>query len=288
MLAVIRKAARYSALLSVVSVGMLIFALLAGCGIFDKSAVVLGPKREFVVYKEAIVDATQCDSLEIDGDNANLVFHVWKNESVKFEIAMKMRGYASEEDMKKRIVNEYNTTFKKDKSAVVFDFRKGGRTEKPYDARIDADIYVPKEFKSLLVHVNNGEIKLIDEFTCSLSIWGEMMNAILYSYNGKINFSCDSGSLRVNNGLIKAGSSVKFNFGSININGSFEPYGRSTIETGTGNIVLQVPKDEPVNAECIGYVKQNAFTQADAFTQTEGISEIALKSGMGDIIINAR
>ncbi len=268
--------------LLVLSFGILITAFLTGCGIFDKSAVVLGPKREYAVYRQEIVDAMQSDSLEIDGDNANLVFHVWKNDCVKFEISMKLRGYTSEDDMKQRIVNEYNAAFRKDKSAVVFDFHHGGRTEKPYDARIDADIYVPEKFNSLMIHINNGEIKLIDEFTCSLSIWGEMMNAILNSYEGRISFSCDSGSLRVNNGLIKAGSSVKFNFGSINISGSFEPNGRSTIETGTGNIVLQIPKDEPVDAECIGYVKENAFTYID------GISEIALKSGMGDIIINAR
>ncbi|MCR4434631.1 MAG: hypothetical protein QHH06_00085 [Clostridiales bacterium] len=256
--------------------GMILYILtVPGC---SKANINGEPKIEVTSYSEKLIEVKPPLNLDLSGDSGNMEIYTWDRNAAKFEMTKAIKG-AQKKDFLEKKLNGFSTAITQSKNSITYRASCKGGIKNPGDKRIDLKVYIPKQVQSIKLKLDTGCIKFYDDIKCRLDADIDMASIDINRFDGLMNIKGDMCSLRMGSGVLKGGSNVTVNVGSIELKAQFEENGKYNFETGMGNINLSIPSGQNVNLECMGAVETNEFTPGPFSTR------ISVKSGMGKIFI---
>jgi len=246
--------------------------IFAGCS----SNVNFVSKKVVSSYSEESVEVEYPLSIDITGDSGNIEMFSWDRDEVKFEITKKIRGIQPKEELTKMLEN-FKISTKKEGKRVVFRSEYKGNIKNPSDKSVDLKVYVPKKVDSVDINLNVGTIKFFDDIRGVINLDVDSVNVDINKLIGKIIMTAHMGNVRISEGRLESGSSVKTDFGNIIIKTELEETGEYYFRTEVGSIDLSLPEDSEFDVEAKGSIRLNEFEQCFSG------AKIKLESKMGDI-----
>jgi len=209
-------------------------------------------------YSEKTVDARGKYNFDISCDMANISIYTWKKDEIKFEMATKLNGKFKKELMDKKPGN-FDIDIKTDDNTVLLKsiYKKGNSDN--INAVAEYTIYMPKSIDNMNFKVDNGRIKLLDDFRGTLNAELDNTDIEINRFDGVLNISGDKGNVKVSGGKLSGGSKVIKKEGNISIKSEFDLNGEYDIYTSVGHIDLMIPADAKMDFETVGELVKNEF-----------------------------
>jgi len=233
---------------------------LCACGC-SKTVEMPGIKREVNEYLEKSIEVSGSYSLNLICDSADMEVYSWDRQEIKFEITKRVRGTGEKEELEKRLKN-FDIVLEQEAGSVTFKSEYKGRMEKPYDTGIGLKVYLPKKIQVL---------------RCTLDTSINMANLTINRFDGILRLNADMCDLRIAEGRIRPGSVVNINMGNIHIKGEFEDSDNYSIQTGMGNVEINVPAGSSARFNTLAGTDKG---------ESGSIPGIKVHSGMGRVTIS--
>ena len=233
-------------------------------------------KKVVSSYSEESIEVEYPLSINITGDSGNIEMFSWERDEVKFEITKKLRGIQPKEELTK-MLEDFKISTEKDGKRVIFSSEYKGNIKNPSDKSVDLKVYIPKKVDFVDIDLNVGTIKFFDDIRSVVNLNVDSVNVDINKLIGKITMTAHMGNLRISEGRLESGSSVKTGLGNIIIKTELDEAGEYYFGTDVGNIELNLPEDSEFGVEAKGSIRQNEFEQCFS-----GV-KIKIESKMGDI-----
>jgi hypothetical protein len=258
---------------------ILLFILLTSCT--NEGSLDLGPKKEVSSYSSKVYKAQKNSNLDVYCDFGNVYIYCWDNDEIKFDVKKKVRGIGDKSKLEKKL-NDFKIETESSNNFTSFSSKYEGKIKDAVDKSIDVNIYVPRIMGDIYMKLDTGIIKINDNIKCNLKTDVNMANTEIAGLEGKVHVLAQMGNIRINSGKILKESNIKLGQGNINIKADFNDVGNGQLETGVGNIELQVERNSRVEFETVGDVEINEFKDAIREVTT---GKIKLNTSMGKISI---
>ncbi|AEV68533.1 hypothetical protein [Acetivibrio clariflavus] len=209
-------------------------------------------------YSEKTVDARGKFNFDISCDMANISIYTWKRDEIKFEMATKLNGKFKKELTDKKPGN-FDIDIKTDDNTVFLkSIYKRGNSDN-INAVAEYTIYMPKSIDNMNFKVDNGKIKLLDDFRGTLNAELDNTDIEINRFDGVLNISGDKGNVKISGGKISGSSKVVKKEGNISIKSEFDLNGEYELYTSLGHIDLLIPADTKIDFETVGELTKNEF-----------------------------
>ena len=255
---------------------ILIFTVFCSC---SETAIVSGPKKQAVSYDEHTVKTVYPLRLRVSIDFGNIELYTWDKDDIKLETTARLRGTGPEDKLKEGLEN-FDLIINEGESEIEIKSIYNGPVKSPVDRSFDVKIYIPRSSGTISLQLDTGRIKIFDDIKCELTARVNMANIDINRIEGTLKVEGDMCDLRVAQGELRSGSTVKVNFGYIKVKAKLDESGTYDFETGSGNIELSLPEKTKINLDASGAIDTEDFENAE-----DGI-KIRAYTGMGNVSIN--
>lgn len=268
-----------------------IIPLLAAIALFisgcTRGKAVSGPVRGVEEYIEKTIPVSGQARFEVEIESGNIEVYTWKKDEVKFEITKRIRGMENEDSLKEKL-GDFGIDIKENGNVVsVKDFYRG-TAKNSSDINIGLRMYIPRKPGLFDCNLKMGKIVFFDDIRCNISIAVNMADVSINRMIGKLSLQADMCNLKISEGRILDGSSVKINMGNIYVKSEFEENGVYLFDTGMGNLEINLPEDSKVAFECVGSVEIDEVSKVNEGNRPQEAGQdakVSLRSGMGRITV---
>lgn len=196
--------------------------------------------REVFSYSEKSMIVKVPIRIEIAGGQGETDIYSWNLKKVGIEVTESIKGYKTEEELAP-LFKYFKTGLKENSGTVtVTSVYKGDNGNVTGFA--DMKVYLPKKVAGLKITQKTGKVRVLDDLGCSLEIIGGSLDVEINSIDGCISSKVDSGSLRVSEGRLGSGTSIRTGRGNIKLKVDLEPSGSYDIRTGSGLVEINLPE----------------------------------------------
>lgn len=258
---------------------ILLVVMLISCT--NEEGLDLGPKKEVSSYSSKVYKTEKNSTLNVDCDFGNIYIYCWDNDEIKFDVKRKIRGIGDKGKLEKKL-NDFKMDSGSKNNITSFSSKYEGREKDAVDNSIDANIYIPRTMGAIYLKLDTGTIKINDNIKCDLKTEVNLANVEVAGLEGSVQALAQMGNIRVGSGKILKESNIKLGQGHISIKADFSDAGSGQMETGLGNMELQVERNSRIEFETVGDVEINEFKDAMMENVT---GRIKLSTSMGKISI---
>ena len=167
-------------------------------------------KAEDTLYSVKIIEVSNPPSLDIDCDYSNIEIYSWDDKKVKIEMTKRVKGVEDASEL-----NNFDIQIVKDQDTIKLTSKYKGKVKSPFDRSVDVRAYLPKKIKKVSCKLDVGSVKFYDDIKGDIDVAVNMANIEINRIEGQLTLNGDMGDVRILNGVIRQGSSIRRNWGSI-------------------------------------------------------------------------
>ena len=237
-------------------------------------------KQETTDYKSDVIKLDRGTStLNIDLDTSNIQIYASSESKVlSYEIKYVVRA-AKSTDERKKMLGNFKQECTQNNRNVNFSLNYYGRS-KSMDIFTEIKLNIPRQITQLNVKQKSGTLKLNDRFIGALVVDSDDLNSEINELEGLINYTGNSGNVRVDCAKLYGETNITLNKGNISFKGSVKKGAPYRFETDKGNINLNFPLDADLEINSYGTVSHNQFSGK------KGEVKVDVSTKMGQISID--
>lgn len=209
-------------IIAVLLSGILVFAMSAGTRSFI-------PLRTKTIFDQSY-SASEINNISIDSAAGDITVRSTNDDTIK----LVAEGFSSDNFSAEASEDTLNISSSEIKGRDVFNFnsmRKGTNIQ----------LYIPKDFGSLSITSNFGDVDIENELNTKLTIDNDMGDVDAKMLGGSFNIHTDMGSIEIKRTNITENSSITTNMGDIEIEKTNEVYINAKTSMGDCDVKNNTP-----------------------------------------------
>ena len=216
-------------------------------------------KQETTGYKSDVIKLDRGTSaLNIELDTSNLQIFASDNKEISYEVKYVVRAAKKTEELKK-MLDKFELQCDQKNKIANFSVNYAGKSDKK-DIFTEVILKIPRQVTQLNISHKSGEIRINDRFIGTLVVDSEDVNCEINELDGLIDYTGESGSIRVDCAKLYGETNIALHEGNIYFKGDVKKGVAYSFLTDKGNINLNFPLDADLDINSYGTVAHNQFS----------------------------
>ncbi|ACL74883.1 hypothetical protein [Ruminiclostridium cellulolyticum] len=255
---------------------MAAFIILSSCG---NDKIVLHKHSSYGYHNGDVKLDKTIKTLDVNIDSGKLQIYCWDNNEIKYEAKHVARGNKSDEALQE-LLKKYSVKPNQKEKTMYITVAYGGKIKNPQDFYTEIKLTIPRNIKNIFIKQDVGSISVEDKIDGNITGDVDSVNTEIKAMNGKLSWTCDTGSFRLGSGKLFSDSTVNIKAGNISSKAECQNNSQYLFKTDAGNVELSFPADSDVTVDSYGTLQNNQFTGIN------GNIKIKASTKMGKICVN--